>query len=277
MTNQQREIARILTDEIHFDPTEGPTFGRAIERLVELERAVSHQEFNRLREWFGLTSEERGKAFGRGMIYMAKWAGAALILITVGIVAVMSKKPVPADVEEQLNDTLRPVGEQTWTDAGPDSLICFIDSTARIIKIPYDTTVAIKRKCRPNYLDSIIAMAEARAKTLDEFYDPNLELPPIKSVRFISVKGDGSLPAYVIGYDTAAPQGKTPYYFNDSALLTHPGPQIVLSQKQYLDTIAAGTTLYVDSAKSNDSAWVYIFKGTDTLIWVSKLPTANKL
>lgn len=167
MNNQHREIARILKEEIRFDPPQGPTVGNAIERLAGREKI----------------------AFSNGSAFAAKWIVAiSIVAIIITLAVFFPAKPTPANIEQQLTDTI-PVASQ------------------------------------------------------------------------------------IVFRDTA----KTPYYFNDSACLTHPRPQIVLSQKQYLDTVAAGTTLYVDSAKSNDSAWVYVFGIGDTLIWVPRLPAANKL
>lgn len=197
MNTQEREIANIIREEISWNPTDGHNAGRAIERLAARERHMRSQE-------------ALDASFVRGATLCAKWAALIWILTVIWLVALLPKKPVPANVEEQLNDTIRPLGEQTW------------GATRTVF------------------------LAGARHHQ------------------------------YAIVMDTA----KTPYYFNDSACLTHPGPQLVLSQKQYLDTVAAGTTLYVDSAKSNDSAWVYIFKATDTLIRVDTLPktvNVNKL
>lgn len=201
MTNQQTEIARILSEEIRWSHNDGPVCGDAIQRLAAREELA--------------TAEELDAAFRRGMILTAKWAGIILVLVIVSFLAILPKKPLPADVEDQLQDTIN-IGHPRLDGPAPPAQIRFIAGTNRRMYIVWDNAWHT---------------------------------------------------------DTA----KTPYYFNDSALLTHPGPQIVLSQKQYLDTVAAGITLYVDSAKSNDSAWVYVFKATDTLIRLDKNVNVNKL
>lgn len=61
MTNQHREIARILKEEIRFDPTQGPTVGNAIERLAGREKI----------------------AFSNGSAFAARW------IVVISIVAII--------------------------------------------------------------------------------------------------------------------------------------------------------------------------------------------
>lgn len=66
---------------------------------------------------------------------------------------------------------------------------------------------------------------------------------------------------------------KAPYYFTKDSMPPPKGKHIVLSWGAYINTLnSSGINMYIDSVKPNDSAWIYIFKPTDTLIQVTTLP-----